>query len=419
MSFTSIVGHKEAIALLRRAVDNDRVPAAYLLVGPPNVGKTLAAIQLAKALNCEQPADGDCCDECDACQRTTRGIHPNFRLVRPLVKGLDDLKKKKKKKGKSGGGEQENERDNQGQDGQRNEQGDQAEGEEEQEFREQDMPDIAGGIIKIDVIRDLIKSANAKAAVGKRKVYVITSAEAMQEQQAEAANCFLRTLEEPPGPTTFILTSANISDLLPTIVSRCQLVNFHPVPHKEAIAALRQEFSEVEDATIEAVVASSAGRYGWAYRLLQSEQALSQRKAVLDLMASLPDRQLFEGMRAAELLIAAAEQWWLAREGAGAVEVAKHLLKVNRDNVLRTQMNELTDVMFAWWRDLSLLGASPQADKVINTDYLSQLRQLSPQYNARACRRACRWIQATKAYLPGNANLRLSAEALMMKLISL
>ena len=89
MSLASIVGHKEARGLLRRAVANDRLPAAYLFVGPPNVGKTRAAVQLAKAINCEQSAEGDCCDECDACQRTERGSHANFIIVRPVTPGQE------------------------------------------------------------------------------------------------------------------------------------------------------------------------------------------------------------------------------------------------------------------------------------------------------------------------------------------
>jgi len=193
-------------------------------------------------------------------------------------------------------------------------------------------------------------------------------------------------------------------------------VDFRPVPGGEALATLTKEFPGIEKATIGAVVASSAGRYGWAYRLLQSEAALAQRSAILDLMASLPNRQLFEGMRAGEFLIEAAEQWWLASHEP---ELATRLLKVNRDNILRTQMNELADVMLSWWRDLALLVTCAPDEKVINTDYLPQLNELVHNYDSRSCRRACRWIQEAKSHLRGNPNLRLFAEALMMKLISL
>lgn len=392
MSFASIIGHGEQISLLQRAVAAGRLPSAYLFVGAPNIGKTLTAVQLAKAVNCEQPVNADCCDECSSCRHTARGSHANFGLVRPEIPGqqkaLADAEKK---------ADHSNEAD-------------------DRKYQPHEFPEVVGGFIKIDTIRGLIASANARSPVDQRKVYVITSAEAMR---GPAANCFLKTLEEPPGPTTFVLTTANASELLPTIVSRCQIVSFRPVPRDEAVPALRQDFPQVEDETIEAVAAASAGRYGWALRLLKSEQALAQRKAVLNLMASLPERQLFEGMRTAESLIQAAEHWWLAREQPEMVEVAARLLKVNRDNVLRTQMNELADVMFSWWRDLYMIATSPQADRLINVDYSDQLRQLASCYGARACQRACRWIRETKAHLRGNANLRLSAEAIMMKLISL
>ena len=389
MSFAKVVGHGEPIKLLKRAIFEQRLPNAYLFAGPPNIGKTLVAVELAKAINCEQSdkptiADEvDCCDDCEVCHHVDNGSHPNFRLIWPFVPKLDKTLKKLQ--------------------------------EEDPEFQvvPQDLPDVMGGIIPIDQIRGLISSAYAKVTGGKRKVYVLTSAEAMEDP---AANCFLRTLEEPPKDTTFILTTANMPALLPTIVSRCQLIRFHPVPREKAFIALSDEFSEIDPATIDAVVASSAGRYGWAYRLLQSEAALAQRSAVLDFMVSLPNRQLFEGMRAGEFLIEAAEQWWLASHEP---ELAARLLKVNRDNILRTQMNELADVMLSWWRDLALLVTCAQDEKVINTDYLPQLNELVHNYDSRSCRRACRWIQAAKSHLRGNPNLRLFAEALMMKLISL
>ena len=403
MSFATLVGHKQPLALLRRAVAQERLPSAYLFVGPPNIGKTLAAVELAKAVSCEQSSGGDSCDQCPTCRRIEQGAHPNFRLIRPLVKGLKDSSKQKNEAKEAGIGGPDSERDEAGQP-------------EPQEYRQEDVPDVAGGLITIDQMRQLIASANLKTADGRRKTYVITAVETMND---EAANCLLRTLEEPPGPTTFILITANAAALLPTIISRCQIVNFRSVPREVALPALTQTWPEVEASTIEAVVAASGGRYGWAYRLLRSEQALAQRRAVLDLMASLPGRQLFEGMRTAESLVEAAEQWWLAPEDPRVAQVAKRLLKASRDNVLRSQMNELADVMFTWWRDLALLTTASRTVQVINADYLPELIRLAPNYDARACRRACRWVQETKTRLRGSANLRLSAEALMMKLISL
>ncbi len=397
MSFASIVGHQKAKDLLRRAVENDRLPAAYLFVGPPNVGKTLTAVQLAKAINCEQPTDGDCCDECGSCRHIEEGVHPNFSILRPVTLKQQEALEEAEEAAEENTDDAPN-------------------AAADSEYKTYEFPEIVGGIIKIKRIRELIASANAKVAVGKRKVYVITSAEAMNP---EAANCFLRTLEEPPGPTTFILTTTHISDLLPTIVSRCQIVKFDPVPREQAQPALKKEFSHITDETIAAVVASSSGRYGWAHRLLESDQALAQRKAVLDLMASLPTRRLFEGMRTAELLIEAAEQWWLARERPVVAEGAKRLLKANRDNVLRTQMSELTEVMLSWWRDIALLVASPQTEKVLNTDYLSDLRRLARNYDSSKCQRAWGWLLETKVQLQGTSNLRLCAQVLMMKLISL
>jgi DNA polymerase-3 subunit delta' len=380
MSFRSVIGHERPISVLRRAIESGRIAHAYLFIGPPNVGKTLVAVEFARALNCEgvgpslfgdEPAvaPGDACGQCEACQLIERGAHPDIHVIRPQSRV------------------------------------------QAQEEGGADVT-IEGAQITTEQIGDLIAQANLKATRARRKVFVVTSAEAMNPT---SANRLLKTLEEPPGDTTLILTTANPSGLLPTIISRCQNLNFRPALHAAAEEALHQRFPEVDRAQLRSVVALSGGRIGWAIRLLRHPQVLQLRAQLLDLVASLPGREWFEGMALAEKLLEAAEGWWLATEEE---DFAERTLKASRDRVLRTKMNDVLDVLLTWFRDLALLSAGGDPSLVINADRLEALQAAAAGRNPGKARRACEDIEQIRQQLRGNAHLRLASEVLAFKLIS-
>ena len=475
MSFAKVIGQDAAINVLRRALAAERVPQAYLFIGPPNVGKTLVAVEFAKAANCtappgsedgtsppdplatsgeegngllppgplpqreggigapslslfgdeaaapslslfgdeaaaapslfdaparpetsavldaptpadeppaspspiSEPAAGethsrlpDACDVCRNCTRIGRLAHPDFRLVRPMVKIQMEA----------------------------------AEG-------ESDITQIEGAMITTDQVADLIADANLKISQARRKIYVIVGAEAMN---VAAANRLLKTLEEPPGATTFVLTTANVSALLPTIVSRCQALHFRPIPTELAVPHLAARYPDVDPGVVKSVAAFSGGRIGWADHLLAHPGVLAVRDGLLEMAASLPQRQPGEAMVLGETLLTFAEHWWLATEDG---DVAEKLLKGNRDRVLRTKMNDLLDVIVTWFRDLALISSGGEERLLINADRAPQLHQAAPAYNATRCGVVCEEIEAVKRQLRGNANLRLAAEIAMLKLI--
>jgi DNA polymerase-3 subunit delta' len=396
MSFSRVVGHEQAIEVLRRAIQTGRVPQAYLFVGPPNVGKTLVAKEFAKAINCEQlgepagPEQVDGCGRCHNCVRIEEENHADFRVIRPMTR----LEAQEREKEAAAGASQE---------------------EEEEEGDEQVSAtlEIEGSLIATDVIRRLIGAANfKKARETRRKVYVIKSADAMN---LEAANRFLKTLEEPPGQTTFILTSARPSALPPTIVSRCQLIKFHPAMKSEAVQALLEEFPGADQDRVEAMVALSGGRYGRARALLQRPQALGLRAELLDMAAETAQAPLVQCLPFGERLMDLAEAWWKATEDS---DLADRLLRRNRDRVLRTKMSELLDVLQTWYRDLALLGAGSHSELIINADRRAQLAELAPQYHSAGLSWASQVIEDIRRELAGNANLRLACEVLMLKLIA-
>jgi len=367
LPFADIVGHEGPKRVLQRAIVGNRVSHAYLFEGPPLVGKTLTAKTFAKALTCEQPPSvGESCDACPTCLALERENHPDFLLVRPTSK--IELK------------------DDEG-------------GKETAEF--------AGSMINVEAIARLISDANLRAVRSRRKVFIIASAEAMNPT---AANRLLKTLEEPPGRTTIVLTTANLSALLPTIVSRCQLVRFGPVPVPEVQAALEKRFPEIDRGLIRSMAALSGGRFGWAERLLMHPDTIAIRRELLDLTADLPTKPMVYCLRAAETLVDATERWWLATSES---DQATRALKEHRDRVLRTKIGDLLDILVTWFRDLSLAREEGTGDLLINADRTEQLQAAAARVPVSGPSEASAAVRRARESIAGNANLRLTVEVML------
>ena len=179
-----IVGQSKIISLLQRSLEAGTVAHAYLLIGPPHVGKMTLATSLAQALNCE--ADVRPCGECDTCRRIGSLKHVDVQII-----GINQ-------NGDSG----------------------------------KDKPRVEIGI---DQIRDMQHTASLPPFEGKYKVYIIDSAERLS---IEAANCLLKTLEEPVGRVVFILLVTDDNLLPATVVSRCQRMELAPLPSGEVEGVL-------------------------------------------------------------------------------------------------------------------------------------------------------------------------------------
>jgi DNA polymerase-3 subunit delta' len=173
MPFAGILGQERAVARVRRAWVAGRLPQAYCFAGPSGIGKRTTALALAQAVNCLAPVAGgtgadDACGACVACHKIGGGLHPDVVEVRP--------------EGKT--------------------------------------------VITIDQVREVTGRATLRPYEGRRPVWILDPADLMQEP---AANALLKTLEEPAGASLFVLVTAAPSALLPTILSRCQVVRFDPL----------------------------------------------------------------------------------------------------------------------------------------------------------------------------------------------
>jgi len=182
MPFRHLVGHRPVLALLRRAAARDTLPPSLIFAGPEGVGKRAAAVALAQLVNCPartgDDAEADACGACASCRRIARGVHADVLELAP---------------------------------------GD-------------------SGSIKIEQVRDAIDRSAYRPFEGRRRVVVIDEADTLG---VEAQNALLKTLEEPPPASTFVLVTAMPDVLLPTVRSRCHRMRFGRLAEDEIAGVLR------------------------------------------------------------------------------------------------------------------------------------------------------------------------------------
>ncbi len=228
-SFKDIIGRDTELGIIRNALANNRLAHAYIFSGPEGVGKRLLARALAKALNCAA-FDNDACNSCDDCAMADAGGHPLVMELWPTDK---------------------------------------------------DGKVTEAGVIRIEDIRALQNAIRYKVQRGKKTIIV----EAADRLHPNAANAFLKTLEEPPDDTLIILITARPSALFQTILSRCQRINFAPLP-ADMIRDWLIEKKGLEYADAEASARLSAGSMRTAVRCAESDEP-KRRKELIEGLKSL------------------------------------------------------------------------------------------------------------------------------------
>ena len=217
-----IYGQDHLLAQLEASLKQGRIAHAYLLVGPPHVGKMTLAINLAQAVNCSE-GPGPPCGCCTQCIRITQGLHADLRVISVNM------------------------------------------GDNESSNRT---------VIGIDDIRDVLRQVYLNPYEGAFSVVIIDTAELMSE---EAANALLKTLEEPPPQVLILLLTANEEALLPTIRSRCRRLQLLPLRKSHMVERLVSEHqAQPEDA--EKLARLSRGCFGWALNALGEESGLLKRR---------------------------------------------------------------------------------------------------------------------------------------------
>jgi DNA polymerase-3 subunit delta' len=338
MAFRAIVGHRRVVSLLSRAAARAALPPSLLLAGPAGVGKRQTAIALAEAINCQDPTsdsflERDACGTCASCRRIARRVHPDVVLIEP--------------------GET--------------------------------------GSIRIEQVRDVIDRAGYRPFEGRMRVVIIDEADALV---APAQNALLKTLEEPPSASMFVLVSSMPDALLPTVQSRCPRLRFGALSAHEVAQVLIRDHgyaeAEAHSAAADAEGSVAAALAAEAADLADAREAARQ---LLERAARTPDPS--RRVDLAKLLAP-------ARRTPGAAE---------RDR-LAVHLRALASLL----RDLGILATGVDARLVANADLAPQLKALTKSYDADRSVRGYTVVDEALAALERNASPKIVADWLVLRL---
>jgi len=320
----NLLGHDWAIDLLQAHMGQNEVRHAYLFCGAPGIGRRTLALRFVQALNCPSPSQpGLPCRSCLTCRQIEAMQYSDLLVVQA-----------------------------------------------EQE----------GGTLKVDQIRELQRSLALAPYQGRYKVALLLR---FEEAHASAMNALLKTLEEPAPQVVILLTADSPENLLPTIVSRCEVLRLRPLSLEQVSQGL-QDRSGLLPEKARLLAHISGGRPGLAFRFIQQPERLEQRAVWLNDLERMLHASLLERFTEAEAL-------------------AKD--KENLRNILL--------VWLSYWRDVTMKSAGASAP-VTNLDRLEAISALGDRLDLPAAGRMAGSLERAVDLLDRNINPRLVMENLML-----
>ena len=340
MAFRDIAGHRALVQLISRAVDRASLPPSLLFAGPEGVGKRLAATALAQALNCTDPLRGsparasgsgpalplDACGRCSACTRIARGAHPDVLAVEAAD----------------------------------------------------------SGVITVDEVRRAVAQARYRPFEGRRRVIVIDAADQLVPQ---SQNALLKTLEEPPDASQFVLVTARPDTLLATVRSRCQRLSFGQLGTAEVTGVLVRDHG-YDQPTALASAASAGGSVGRALLLASGELAAARAAALALLQA-----------------VAGASDTKSRLDGAKALLAGKA-----GGGVQRQELTRRLRLLASMLRDVTLLASGADRAALANADLHDRFEPLARTVAARRGVRAFAAVGEALAATAQNASPKVVAD---------
>lgn len=324
----NVVGHDWAVNMLKQHITKEKVRHAYLFAGPDGIGRRTLALRFAKALNCQHTDDLlNPCGECRICRQFERMQHPDLSVVEVI----DDSQS-----------------------------------------------------IKVDQIRELQRTLSLTPIEGKYRVALLLDFQLATES---AQNALLKTLEEAPAHAILLVTVDAVSHLLPTIISRCEILRMRQMPLETLAEYLVAGYPVNEE---EALLFSSVsgGRIGEAISLIAEPEKAQQRKKWIEALIELLHADRVERMKYAE-----------------------KTFRYHRD-VLRQALQ----VWLTFWRDVLMMMLEGDTADMIHVDYREQIRDMNTWLTEREIRNQLSAMTDYQQKLEANANVQLLAEVVILGL---
>ena len=326
MSLDAIRDQEIPVRLLQNMITRERIPNGLLLWGPSGVGKAMAAMAFAKAINCtESMIPGEACEGCLSCRKIDHGNHPDIVQVAPVKKSR---------------------------------------------------------IIDVEAISTMIEMASLRPHESAWRVFIIHEADRMR---GPAQNHLLKTLEEPLGPSVFILISEYPQILLPTIRSRCQRVRFQTL-HPDTVKELLLRERDITPDLASAIAGIAQGQMSRALDLVDTDK----REMVFDIVQKIQsgsDPLALSEEFASYLSVQKKQIEGAIKAEAGTVD-AKEVSREDRERIKeeelaladalnRRSVMEFLYLLEMWYRDVMVYKATGDTEQVLNQDKLELLEQSS------------------------------------------
>ena len=324
MKFGDLIGQSAWTGRLRSALAAGRIVHAYLICAPAGGGKSLLADLLAQALLCQDPRQGEPCGACHNCRMAASGNHPDLIRLAP-----------------------------------------------------------EGNSLPVEAIRALQEEMAVQAYLGGRRVVILDQAHRMTPQ---AQNALLKTLEEPPEGVVLLLLSASAAQLLPTVRSRCQLIQLRPVPDEAGQAALIARGVPAERA---ALCLRLAGGWLGAAQALAEDEAAQKRRA------------------------AAMAKWRAAADWPEAQALLEQVALWSKQD--RAELTAMLSTWVSLWRDA--LALCEGARRIVNLDAAEDLSRAAERAGGASLARILEKTRQTAQSVAGNAQGALALDELLLDIM--
>lgn len=322
MDFKDIIGHEKIIEGLHKIIEEEIINHSYLFEGEESIGKKRLAYAFAKSLLCRQEGV-EACNSCLSCHKFDSGNHPDFFLIEP---------------------------DN--------------------------------SLITVNQIKAMISETTTLPLESKRKIFIIDDSHKMH---INGKNKLLKILEEPPEYVNFILISSNSNELLPTIISRVQTIQFYPIEYSKIIDLLVENYSKPY-AEAEFIAEFAKGAVGKAISLAEDDSFFQKRDEIINIIESLLNGDKTKALSAMDFF---------------------------NDN--KEIIDEILDVFLLWFRDLLLFKELGDNSLLINKDKLVNLTSQS-KVNSNKINDIIVRVEETKHNIRRNVNYQLAIETMLLNI---